>query len=101
VRPIYAHISPLNPNPHDGFFVSYVAGLDCGDSPTGVVVTLGSGNPSLAWISNPSQGFITIPAGQTTGFFTVSTAPVSAQVTVDITATANGHTEARHLVIIP
>jgi uncharacterized repeat protein (TIGR01451 family) len=99
VRPIYAYLG--SNHLVLGGHVAYFVQLDCGDSQQAVSVTLGSSNPGIASIDNPSDGVLTIPAGQKTGSFSVRVSQVSSEVTVDITATANGHTETDHLVLRP
>jgi hypothetical protein len=54
----------------------------------GTVVGLGSTNPSVA--SPPAS--LTIPAGATSGTFTITTQPVTTDTTVSFSATLNGQT---------
>jgi hypothetical protein len=61
--------------------------LECAAGPGGVTVQLSSSNPAVAWTSAAS---IVIPAGATTGRFTVSLADVAMTQFVDIRANAPG-----------
>lgn len=100
VHPIYAHIGDIFAQPSGGQIGSAVA-LDCGESPTGVTVFLSSANPSVAWIDSPSDGVLNIPSGQRNGVFAVRVAPGNAGASVEISATANGHTETAHVIVRP
>src|SRR5262249_51221426 len=61
--------------------------LEAPAAPGAITVTFSSSNSTVA---SPSPTSINIPAGQTTGHFTVNTTTVGAQTKVTITATANG-----------
>ncbi len=63
----------------------------------GFTVQLSSSNPSVA--SVPSS--VTVPQGQTSANFTVTTQPVSSQTQVTITASANGVTRQATLTVNP
>ncbi len=65
----------------------------------GTVVGLGSGNPSVA--SPPAS--LTLPAGSTSGTFTITTQPVTSDTSVRLSATLNGQTitSATQLLVQP
>jgi acetyl esterase/lipase len=86
VRPIGVASLSLTPNPVVG--PADVAGtvtLECAAAPGDVAVSLTTTASSIAY---PSISTLVIPAGSTTGTFTVHTADVSAPYTVNIRATA-------------
>ncbi len=69
-----------------------------GSAPAGgVVVTLTSGDLTLARVGES----VTVPEGQRTATFAVSTAPVSVQKTVQITARAGLVTKTASIVLVP
>jgi hypothetical protein len=63
----------------------------------GFTVQLSSSNPSVA--SVPSS--VTVPQGQTSANFTVTTTPVTSQTNVTITASAQGVTRQATLTVTP
>jgi hypothetical protein len=90
-----------------GAFANVVAGTSttgfawvsgAGAAPGGVTVTLSSSNPAIATVS-PSV--LTIPQGAASARFTISTAPVSAPVSVNISATDGTKSSGQGLVIWP
>ncbi len=90
-----------------GAFANVVAGTStngfawvsgAGAAPGGVTVTLSSSNPAIATVS-PSV--LTIPQGAASARFTVSTAPESAPVSVNISATDGTTISGQGLVIWP
>lgn len=88
VRPIGVASLLLAPNPVTG--PGGVEGsvlLECAAAPGGITVQLTSSAPSVAWPNAPS---LLIPAGATTGRFTVSTADVPTTRYVEIKAVAAG-----------
>lgn len=88
VRPLAVSSLVLGPNPVTG--PGRVDGsvlLECAAGPGGVTVRLSSNNTAVAWTSSAS---LVIPAGATTGRFTVSTADVTATQYADIRAAADG-----------
>jgi choice-of-anchor B domain-containing protein len=88
VRPIGVMSLTLSPNPVTGpGNVTGTVNLHC-DAPTGGInVALSSSNASVA---RPTVNSIKIPAGSSTGTFTIQTVDVSAPRSPVITATANG-----------
>lgn len=94
VRPIsVASITtPLN-DVTGGQSFSAHAVLECHNSPVPITVMLSTDLPSVAFISSPTSGTVTIPAGQlTSSSFTVQTNPVVTETFVHIEGTANGRT---------
>ncbi|HEX7181610.1 MAG TPA: SBBP repeat-containing protein [Thermoanaerobaculia bacterium] len=88
VRPIAVQVLTLSANPVTGpGQVNAAVFLECPAAPGDVVVKLSSSNAAVAWPSAPS---IVIPAGATTGRFTISTADVAATQFVDIRANTAG-----------
>jgi probable HAF family extracellular repeat protein len=85
VRPIRAKTVVLTPaSIVGGNQVAGLVTLECPAAPNPIVVSLTSGNTAVA---APTMASITIPAGQTTGAFTVRTRPVTTTATVSIHAT--------------
>jgi len=67
--------------------------LECSSSPVAIDVVLSTDLPSVAFISSPSSGIITIPAGQqNSSSFTVQTNSVVTATFVNVQGTANGRT---------
>jgi len=67
-------------------------------APTGgKVVTLASGNTSLATV----PAAVTVPAGQTAATFTVTAGTVATNTVVSISATTNGSTTSANLTVTP
>ncbi|HJX27742.1 MAG TPA: hypothetical protein VJ885_07485, partial [Thermoanaerobaculia bacterium] len=88
VRQLAISSPALTPNPVTGpARVDGSALLECAAGPGGVTVRLSSTNTAVAWTSSAS---IAIPAGATSGTFTVSTADVATTQYVDIRAAADG-----------
>jgi len=99
VRPIGVKTITLTPNPVVGG--NDVAGkvtLECPAAPGDIVVTLSSTNPEVA---SPTVTSLTIPAGEKTGTFTVTTADVNVFSTATIKAKANGVTRSKKLKVNP
>ena len=80
-----------------GATVSGSVTLTCPSPASGVVVTLTSSAPSIAAV--PSS--VTLPAGTTTGTFTVRTSDVSVLSYATITATVNGISKSAKLTLNP
>jgi choice-of-anchor B domain-containing protein len=88
VRPIGVLSLTLNPNPVTGpGNVTGTVNLRCDAPAGGIKVTLSTNNPAVA---SPTASSINIPAGSSTGTFTVRTADVTSTRYPVITATANG-----------
>lgn len=89
IDPIGVKTLTLSPNPVvGGQSVTGTVTLHCAASPDDTIVSLSSTAPSVA---NPDMPSITIPAGLTTGTFTLSTQnPTSTNKIAIIKATANG-----------
>jgi hypothetical protein len=88
VRPLAVSSLVLGSNPVTG--PARVDGsvlLECAAGPGGVTVRLSSTNTAVAW---PSSASMVIPAGASTGRFTVSTADVATTQYADIRAAADG-----------
>jgi probable HAF family extracellular repeat protein len=99
VRPIRVATLALSPNPvTGGANASASVTLECAAPPGGAVVTLSSSNAPVA---APTVSSISIPAGATTGTFTVRTAPVTANISVNIYATVYGVRKAAGLTVRP
>ena len=101
VRPIGVKSVTLTPNPVVGGSsvtgkVTLEAKIPAGFS--GITVTLSSSNPSVA---NPTVTSITIPAGASTGAFTINTSHVAANTAVTISAAANSISKTAKLTVTP
>ena len=97
VRPIGVLSLVLAPNPVTG--PARVEGsilLECAAAPGPITVQLTSSDRTVAW---PNVSSIVIPAGATTGRFTVSTSDVNATRWVDIKAAAGGISKAVRLEV--
>jgi probable HAF family extracellular repeat protein len=82
VRPIRAQTVTLSPSPaRGGTLVGGTIALECPAAPGAIAVSLTSSNPSVA---APTQSSITIPAGASSGTFTVRTSSVSSETTVSV-----------------
>lgn len=90
-----------------GAFANAVAGTSttgfawvsgAGAAKGGVTVALASSDPAIAMVS---PGVLTVPEGAATARFTISTAPVSAPVSVWISGTDGTTTSAQGLVVWP
>lgn len=89
----------LAPNPVVGpDSVTGTVTLECAAPEGGLVVTLSSNAPGIA---NPVESSITVPAGQATGTFNVTTADVSATSYAIIKASANGVNKSVKLTVNP
>jgi acetyl esterase/lipase len=87
VRPIGVATLTLSPNPVVGpASVTGSVTLECAAAPGDVTVALTTTNASVA---GPAQASFVIPAGATSGTFTVTTADVAAVVTANIRATSS------------
>jgi hypothetical protein len=78
--------------------VSGVVTLECPAAPGAVAVTLTSTNPTVA---APTASSITLPAGATTGSFSVRTTAVSAETPVTIYAWVFGVRKGVTLTVTP
>ncbi len=88
VRPVGLLSLALAPNPVTGpNDVTGTVTLECPAAPGDIVVTLTTSAPSIA---QPAVTTLTIPAGSSTGTFTVWTADVLEPRTASIKAAANG-----------
>lgn len=98
VRPIGVRSLTLSPNPVVGpDSVVGTVTLECPAAPGNITVALTSSSTAVAQ-TVPS---ITIPAGSSTGTFTVTTADVSAVSTANIKAMANGISRTVTLTVNP
>jgi hypothetical protein len=99
VRPVGVLSLALAPNPVTGpQSVTGTVTLECAAAPGDVAVALSSTSPSVA---SPSASTLVIPAGSSTGTFTVSTADVSAVSSATLRAAANGTSKSVTLTINP
>jgi hypothetical protein len=99
VRPIRVKSLTLSPNPVTGGSPSTASvALECPAPQGGTIVTLSSTNRMVA---EPAVTTISIPAGATTGSFTVRTSQVSASTNVTIYATAYGVRKGASLTVRP
>ncbi len=99
VRPIRAKTVTFAPNPAaGGSTVTGTVTLECGAAPGAVVINLTSSNPGVAV---PAVSSITIPAGGTTGSFSVRTTRVAANTTVSIHAWVFGVRKTATLTVRP
>jgi len=79
-----------------GIEVAGTAKLECAAGPGPIEVALASSLPEVAAVS---PAMLTIPAGESTGAFTVATVPVLATAKPKITGTAGGLTKSRTLTV--
>lgn len=79
-----------------GAEVAGTAKLECAAGPDPIEVSLSSSLPEVATVS---PAMLTIPAGETTAAFTVTTVPVLATAKPKIVGTANGITKSRTLTV--
>jgi probable HAF family extracellular repeat protein len=87
IRPIGVSTITLTPSTViGGKTVAGTVNLDCGAAPANITVTLSSSNTADA---TPVPSTITIPKGQSTASFQVTTKKVSSRVLVTIQASAN------------
>jgi probable HAF family extracellular repeat protein len=99
VRPIRVRTLTFTPNPVvGGSTVTGTVILECGAAPGNLVVTLSSSNTAVA---APTATTITIPAGSTTGSFSVRTTHNSAPATANIYATVSGTRKGTLLSVNP
>jgi hypothetical protein len=99
VKPVGLLSLALSPNPVVGPNpVTGTVTLDCAAAPGPITVSLSSSNTAVAQPGAPS---LTIPAGQTTGTFSITTADVLAVSTAAIKATANGGSKSVTLTVTP
>ena len=99
VRPIRVKTLTLSPNPvTGGANATGSVTLECAAPVGGLVVTLSSSNAPVA---APTVASITIPAGATTGSFSVRTARVTASTNVTIYASAYGVRKGTALTVRP
>ncbi|HEV8345576.1 MAG TPA: hypothetical protein VGQ16_03320 [Vicinamibacterales bacterium] len=88
VRPIRVKTLALSPNPATGgTTVNASVTLECAAPAGGTVVSLSSSNAAIA---TPTATSVTIPAGATTGSFSVGTTHPAAATSVSIYATVYG-----------
>jgi acetyl esterase/lipase len=98
VRPVGLASLSLSPNPVTG--PSPVTGtvtLECPATPGPITVTLST----TSTVAQPAVSSLTIPQGQTTGTFNITTAAVSTQSKATIKAAANGGSKSVTLVVNP
>jgi acetyl esterase/lipase len=99
VRPVGLLSLSLSPNPVVGpGSVTGTVTLECAAPAGGIAVALSSSATAVAW---PNVASLTVPAGSSTGTFTVSTADVSAVSTATIKASANGTNKSVTLTVQP
>ena len=99
VRPIRVEALTLSSNVIAGGSTATAhVQLECGAAPGPIAVALTSGNPDAAM---PVVSTITIPAGGTTGAFTIRSTPVMAAETVNIYAGVFGVRKSATLVVTP
>jgi len=98
VHPAVPYQVTLNPNQVHGGASSTGTVILSGKAPAGgLVVTLSSANTSVAQV----PATVTVPAGQSSATFTVTTSAVAATTNVVIKATANGVDRGATLRVIP
>jgi len=99
VRPLRVKALTLSPNPVVGGSTSTASlVLECAAPAGGVVVSLSSNNAAVA---APTVSSITIPAGGTTGSFTIRTSRVTASTNVTIYAAVYGVRKGVTLTVKP
>jgi probable HAF family extracellular repeat protein len=99
VRPIRAKTLTLSPNPvTGGTTVNATVMLECAAPAGGIVVSLSSGNAAVA---APTATSVTIPAGATTGSFSVRTTRPAAATNVSIYAGVYGVRKSATLTVKP
>ncbi len=99
VRPVGVNALSFSPNPAPGnSAVTGTVTLEAPASAGPVVVQLSSNNPAVA---NPTVACITIPAGATTGTFSIATSVVTAVIPVTITAATPGKSKTGTLNVRP
>lgn len=99
VRPVGVGLLTLGPNPVTGpESATGTVTLECPAAPGDIVVGLTSGSPSIA---KPAVTSLTIPAGSTTGTFTITTADVAAVSSASIRANANNLARSAVLTVNP
>ena len=99
VRPLRVRTLTVSPNPATGGATATASlVLECAAPAGGVIVSLASSNSALA---APTVSSITIPAGATTGSFTVRTSRVTASTSVSIYATVHGVRKTQSLIVNP
>lgn len=99
VRPI--RVATLTPSPNPvtgGSNATATIALECAAPAGGVVVSLSSGNTSLA---APAVSSLTIPAGATTATFAIRTTRVTASTSVNLYATAYGVRKTATITVKP
>jgi probable HAF family extracellular repeat protein len=95
IRPIGVSAITVTPNPvKGGNPVTGNVTLECNAAPASITVALSSNNSAVA---NPVASTITIPKGQSSKTFQVTTKHVMARVKVVITASANGVSKSANL----
>ena len=88
IRPIGVSAITLTPSTvTGGKTIAGTATLDCGAAPAGITVRVISSNPAVA---SPVPSTITIPKGQSSANFQVTTKKVASRVVVTIQGKANG-----------
>jgi len=99
VKPIGVLSLALAPNPVVGpGRVDGTVTLECPAPSGGLAVALSSSSPAVA---HPDVASLTVPGGQSTGTFTVSTADVTAVSTATLKAAANGTSKSVKLTVNP
>jgi probable HAF family extracellular repeat protein len=99
VRPIRAKTVALSPNPATGgATVNGTITLECAAPAGGIVVSLTSSNSTIA---APTVSSVTIPAGATTGSFSIRTTKPAVSTSVSIYATVYGVRKTTTLTVNP
>jgi hypothetical protein len=99
VRPVGVLSLALTPNPVTGpASVTGTVTLECAAPSGGVAVGISSSSPSLA---SPSVSTLAVPAGSSSGTFTLATADVAAVSSATIRASANGTAKSVTLTVNP
>jgi len=99
VRPIRVKTLVLSPNPAaGGTTVSATFTLECAAPAGGIVVSLSSSNTAVA---APTVSSVTVPAGATSGSFSVRTSHIATSTNVSIYATAYGVRKIAALTVNP
>jgi probable HAF family extracellular repeat protein len=99
VRPIRVKTLVLSPNPATGgTTVTASFTLECAAPPGGIVLSLTSGNRAVA---APTVSSVTVPAGATSGSFSVQTSRVTASTAVWIHAWAYRVRKSASLTVLP
>ena len=96
IDPVALASITLNPTTVVGGYSSTGTATLTGPAPTGVVVVLASSNTSLATV----PGYVTIPAGQTSATFQITTSSVSSQAHSTISGSYQGVSKTALLTVV-